>query len=543
MRLWYDFHSRAQPVRPQDAPVYLLRICIREIWSNCVMVRDASHSLFPPIMQPSTHPLAAPAASTSTCLDDLDVAIEQLTWFARHRPELLAHATSTATPDGSSKLRTRIMGLADLLGSTAPVAAAMLQKQPALIDIESSVIRRRLDGLAKALGGRGSSSDRRTPLDQAQGVAAKMARRVPSLIASPEHEGASVLDERLTKLGSMIIKASRGAQHRSSCRDLAISLAREEPLLLVLNSSLLQDRLHALPDILGLEGGLPSAALLCIKHPFLLTVSQRSLSCKIDVLWTSLGVTKALAQRIIKDYPKVLSFSESSISSKVSALCQAFPIETVREMLCREPSLLARSTEKVLSSLSQLRALVGGSKDRAVGLAKRRPSILTKSAASQQRCYRALSVWKLTAAEKDEMVQKHPLLLSMSPLELHLRCRWLRTLITSNGYYHSGARRIPLSLLGVIIMHLPQAWSRLQYLVDVNQEPRAGLMDAVQFSGKEFEDRFPEFRKWLQFRTSEMVSLNILVMNAVHADQFTNLSDRETNLPGKQNSSEMISFP
>jgi hypothetical protein len=58
-------------------------------------------------------------------------------------------------------------------------------------------------------------------------------------------------------------------------------------------------------------------------------------------------------------------------------------------------------------------------------------------------------------------------------------------------------------------MHLPQAWSRLQYLVDVNQEPRVVLMDAVQFSTEKFEERFPEYRKWLQFRTSEMVGQGI----------------------------------
>lgn len=34
----------------------------------------------------------------------------------------------------------------------------------------------------------------------------------------------------------------------------------------------------------------------------------------------------------------------------------------------------------------------------------------------------------------------------------------------SNGFYHSALRRLPFSLLGVVILHLPLTWSRLQYL-------------------------------------------------------------------------------
>ena len=54
-------------------------------------------------------------------------------------------------------------------------------------------------------------------------------------------------------------------------------------------------------------------------------------------------------------------------------------------------------------------------------------------------------------------------------------------------------------------MPLPQAWSRLQYLVDCNQEQRVGLMDAVHLSEQRFEEAFPQYKRWLQFRTSEMV--------------------------------------
>ena len=323
----------------------------------------------------------------------------------------------------------------------------MVQKQPALIDVPSAVIRRRLDGLSSALmgregnsGGRRSSNNEQLPAtpERWKEAAAKMARRVPVLIASSEHEGSSVLNERLGKLADLMGSGDSTTLTPLDCtgdnRELAVSLVEAEPLLLVLSPSRLRYRLGALPALINLAEGLPAAVLISRKHPWLLTVSERAISRKVEALGESLGVTSRLAQSIARSYPKVLSFSEENIAGKVSALCQAFPVESVREMVCRQPSLLARSSDKVLASLSQLKAVVGVSKERAAGLAERRPSILAKSSASSERCYRALSVWKLAKAEKDEMVQKHPLLLSLSPQELHLRCRWLRSLVISNGY-------------------------------------------------------------------------------------------------------------
>lgn len=386
--------------------------------------------------------IIGPSTSSSTAcmvLEQLGLDEEQVAWFARHRPELL-HATTTEV-----RLRKRLVGLADLLGCTPTKAASMVQKQPALIDIDSSVIRRRLEGLARTLLLGSVAGGNVT--DDGRSRAVRAARRMPLLLASAEHEGA-VLESRLRQLAELL--------HLGDPAEAA-RLVEAEPLLLVLEPSRIRERIEALPALLDLPQGVRQAELLCAMHPFLLTVSDRSIAGKVNALGAALKLPRGAVLGVVLSYPQVLTFSEQAITGKVVALSEVISLDRLQAMVCDDPSLLARSSDKVLSTLRALQAATGKSMQQAIGLAERRPSILAKSAAAPSRNYRALSVWKLTAGEKDEMLQKHPVLLSMSSREVHLRCRWLRGLVTSNGYYHSGARRIPPALLGVIIMHLPQA--------------------------------------------------------------------------------------
>lgn len=88
--------------------------------------------------------------------------------------------------------------------------------------------------------------------------------------------------------------------------------------------------------------------------------------------------------------------------------------------------------------------------------------------------------------------------------ELHFRCRWLRQLILSNGIFHSTLRRIPFALLGIIILHLPKCWARLQYLTESSLEGEIEMMEAVQIPDSKFKTRFPDYQKWRHFQTSEM---------------------------------------
>lgn len=76
------------------------------------------------------------------------------------------------------------------------------------------------------------------------------------------------------------------------------------------------------------------------------------------------------------------------------------------------------------------------------------------------------------------------------------RCRWLRNLMMSHAFYHSTLRSIPPAALGVIILHLPKAWRRLQYLAESARESNMCLMAAVQMREERFAEMFPEYPKW-----------------------------------------------
>ena len=76
------------------------------------------------------------------------------------------------------------------------------------------------------------------------------------------------------------------------------------------------------------------------------------------------------------------------------------------------------------------------------------------------------------------------------------RCRWLRTLLINHAVFHTALRRLPPEAIGAVIMHLPAAWRRLQYLAESAQENAVSLMDAVQMYDGKFTQVFPEYAKW-----------------------------------------------
>jgi hypothetical protein len=77
-------------------------------------------------------------------------------------------------------------------------------------------------------------------------------------------------------------------------------------------------------------------------------------------------------------------------------------------------------------------------------------------------------------------------------------------LIAFAGFYHSALRRISGSHIGVIILHLPKSWSRLQYLAESNLESRILIMDAVHLGDRAFESQFPDYKRWLSFKRNEI---------------------------------------
>lgn len=76
------------------------------------------------------------------------------------------------------------------------------------------------------------------------------------------------------------------------------------------------------------------------------------------------------------------------------------------------------------------------------------------------------------------------------------RCRWLRNLMLNDAVFHTALRSMPPPALGVILLHLPVAWRRLQYLAESAQESSVSLMTAVEMSESRFAEAFPDYAKW-----------------------------------------------
>ncbi len=419
-------------------------------------------------------PSAEPCSSSGRAAHDLGIGVDLANWFVQNRPELLP----------ADRLKTRLHGMAKLLCCTDEQAAALLKKQPLLIDEDSVSIRQRLAALATALGGDVLSAcraARRVPLlltcDRELVARMKLLSKLLGLDSGRQAKQKQELHHRRNEGG--ISSSSGGRQPETWASGSAVTkgkleeLVEKEPSLLVLPLELLRERLLTVPVLFDLPTSTADADAqkLCCEHPWLLTVSGRSVSSKITALRASLRMSRRAVLQLVLHYPKVLTFSEQAQAAKVAALTEGgIPLAQLQTMVCLDPSLLARSSDKVLASLRALQQATSISMTAAVSLAERRPAILSKSPLSSSRCYRALSIWKLTKEEKLEMIQKHPLLMQMSPSELHRRCRWLRSLIDANGWYHAGLRRVDPPLLAVIIMHLPKAWSRWHHLTYPERE-------------------------------------------------------------------------
>ena len=134
--------------------------------------------------------------------------------------------------------------------------------------------------------------------------------------------------------------------------------------------------------------------------------------------------------------------------------------------------------------LAQLEAMLGLKRQAALQQVMKRPALLAKSAGSVSNTYRALSIWDFSTDFKRQLLQAHPLLLRLAADEVHGRCSWLRTLMMRSAYVHATLRELPPKLLGVLILHLPSVWARLEYIVEGGLEQEGGLrlMEALQCS-------------------------------------------------------------
>jgi hypothetical protein len=65
-------------------------------------------------------------------------------------------------------------------------------------------------------------------------------------------------------------------------------------------------------------------------------------------------------------------------------------------------------------------------------------------------------------------------------------------------------RELPPKVLGVVLLYLPKAWARLQYLAESERESKVPVMSAVQMSEDKFAKRFPDYCKWREFTKQQV---------------------------------------
>ena len=440
------------------------------------------------------------------------ITVEQAEWF-NNRPESFASA------------RLRLRGLASLLACNLQQSAKMIMKEPNLLDVSSKDIQRRLREVNAALGGETKRTNR-------------VVRRIPSLLAfdfprqrrSPSSSTPDETDTHAHHLDLLISLFCRDTpvideELRDRNKAVVRELCFDEPLFLSMPYTDIHVRLERLTKMLqshGLMGSLPEVSGYCLAAPWLLTTSTDSIDRKLRSLASALNLTRLKALDLALGYPKLLTLSEERIRSKVEALCDkkmplTLPRSALEHMIQTEPSFLMRSKDKIQTGLRTMKNTFEARTDSpkptspstssclsVVDLVKRRASILTRNPSNIVRCYNSLSIWELTSQEKEEIFTAHPVLLRLHHQELHLRCRWLRRLVTSNGWFHSALRRVSGTHLGVIILHLPKCWSRLQYLVESNLESKILLMEAVQLGDEVFESRFPGYMRWRSYKRNEI---------------------------------------
>jgi hypothetical protein len=285
---------------------------------------------------------------------------------------------------------------------------------------------------------------------------------------------------------------------------LVIKAANDATWLLHAPPDTVRHRIQRLTQLLGLPAG-PSL----LSHPRLVCLSSDDVARKLQQLGEGLHLKPSSAQHLVRREPRLLNLSAGTLAANAAGLQRetGLPLPDVQQMVFQEPSLLARAPGRVGRKLAALQQLLACGAPIARQLVLRRPALLTRSLRSLSSSLRALSVWRMSPAYKAALIHGNPSLLRLSSQEVHGRCRWLRTLMFSNAYFHSALRNLPPKLLGVIILHLPTAWSRLQYLVESSQEGGLDIMQVVQARRADFSKAHPGYARWLAWKCVDQVRL------------------------------------
>mmetsp|Transcript_13951 Transcript_13951/g.30154 ORF Transcript_13951/g.30154 Transcript_13951/m.30154 type:complete len:600 (+) Transcript_13951:88-1887(+) len=491
MQLHKQVQTSARPALVESAHSQLLKIVTTRsasILSRQSVIRSAVAIDVPSARSAeiaraqSLTELEVDRASTSTSSGPVSTSAQELAAHLGIGPQhatalLSSHAALLQEPIESWKQK--LYALAHVLSCTVQQAVSAVSKHPGLLETDLASVQAKLTRLS-------------TELKASHPDVAHAVRRVPTL-----------LDQDPITIKSHVQQLSDVLGVNT---EAATKLALKEPLLLMLQIKEVKQKLGGVAEVLHLPRGSVQAAELACAFPGLLGCSRTSIEQKVHAIETALALQHSTACKLVATASfHVLMYSEERITKQLTALLELFTKQQLTTMLFREPSLFMRTYASVMERVTSMQQILG-SKSAALDLAARRPSLLTKDSESLERSYRALSIWRLKPEEKQKLIDEHPLLLRLSPREVHHRCRWLRELMLSNGFYHSTLRDLPMKLVGVTVLHLPTVWGRLQYLAETNQETRMQLSEVIQCNERTFNAQFPEFRKWWSYKTSEMGS-------------------------------------
>ncbi len=404
-----------------------------------------------------------PVSQAELLARELGIPQGKAAWILTNQPVLGSFPAAA--------LRRRLESLASDFPWTTAELSVMIMRHPLLLQTQPQRLQEQLGVLGRALG-----------LEQPH--AARVAAKQPALLGAELAD----MEARLRQLASALNVSS----------DRARAIAAGQPVTLLMHEQQLQQRLRAMAE--ALEVSKHQAAALVCACPRLIAASPATLGAKLQVLRQCLLGTPEEVTQAVLHMPGVLEYSAASLESRVSGLKKLLGgAKALRTLLAEEPSLLTRSPSDVSAKLEALGTMLGLEQPQVLRLVLRRPSLLTTSTHAVRGSWSALSVWRFSPGFKAELIAEHPLLLRLSAREVHGRCRWLRGLMLRSAHMHATLRRVPPTLLGAILLHLPAAWERLEYIAEAGHEGSMPLMDAVQASSARFRAQFPEFDKWRSF--------------------------------------------
>ncbi|KAL6764082.1 hypothetical protein V8C86DRAFT_24240 [Haematococcus lacustris] len=409
------------------------------------------------------------------CLSSrLGISEDRAAWLVSCWPSLVSHPL----PLVHAAVRT----VCAVFECTTPQAMeAMVKEQRLLLHTRPRDIRGQLRQLAAALG---------------MEVAAlrPVVRRAPSVL----YEEPIAVQTRLAQVAQLL-----GAP---LTRILQL-LTQQQPLLLVASPDTIQEQLTAQSHLLGLSPA--GVKALQLKHPHMLLLSPTALNAKLQQLKNVLGLSSRAAQDLVHAYPPLLRVSVTRIAQQALDLHSLLPQAHLASLAAQEPSLLYRPAANAKASLHQLQQLLRCSPADAAALAMRRPALLTKSPSAPTASFQALSPWQLSQEQKSELLTAHPVLLRLAPTEVHLRCRWLRRVMLHSALLHSQLRELRMPLLGVLLMHLPGTWSRLEFVGRRAAGRPLDVLWVVESGDQAFEAACPGHAAWRAWRQQQLVRVAV----------------------------------